>query len=128
MNYIDNYLARTEQLLNPVDWIPYASSFSGMVRILTGGVETIAGMALAYIRLTGALFEKNWKWRWKAELNEGLTYSFHGLANMIRGAIAMCPGLNLVLFFHDQQLGRFNYPFEKIRSGVYPLANIRYSS
>ena len=119
MLHIDNYIARTEQFVNRIDYVPYISSFSGMIRILTGGLEIIAGVALAAFHLLQNLFKVDVDYLEIA--NRGLIYSLHGFGNIMRGAIAMVPGWNLTLLIHDRYLGRMNYPQEYVKEGVYPM-------
>jgi len=118
---IENYVARSEQLLNHVDWIPYVASISGMVRVLAGGVEIAAALAFVYLKLAYNLVNYG-RAQFAHTLKQGYTYSLHGVANIIRGAIAIHPWWNLILIAHDWRLGRYNYPQETVPSGVYPLA------
>jgi hypothetical protein len=124
MRLIENYVARAEQLLNPVDWIPFVSSYSGMMRMIAGAIEIVAGAVFVYMKIVNNLLNGT-RARCGKALQEGYIYSLHGAANMIRAALAIVPGLNLLLFIHDQKLGRFNYPQEELRPGVYPLATAK---
>ena len=119
MVLVENCLAQAEQSLNLIDWIPYASSFSGMVRILASAVEVAAGVALAALRSIQILLTNSGTY--SGAMEEGLLYSLHGLGNIARGALAMIPFWNLLLIVHDTFLGRMNYPDEKMEPGVYPL-------
>lgn len=121
MRLIENYVASAEQLLNPVDWIPYVACYSGMIRILAGAVEIVAGFIFAYLKIVYNLLTLKQP-RICDALVQGYLYSLHGVANVCRGALAIFPGLNLLLLLHDQKLGRFNYPQEQVRPGVYPIA------
>jgi hypothetical protein len=118
LKLIENYTARAEQFLNPFDWIPYVSSFSGMVRILAGVVEIAAATALAYIRCTKTLMA--YRIGLCYIFKEWSLYTLHGLANMGRGSLAML-GWNLPLLIHDNFLGRMNYPQELLDVDVYPI-------
>lgn len=119
MRLIENYVARAEQLLNPVDWVPYAASFSGMIRILAGGVEVHAAVAYTAVKIVEILLTG--RGRYFNAFVKGFNYALHGLGNILRGAIAMLPWVNLALFFHDNYLGRMNYPEETMRKNVYPI-------
>lgn len=120
MPLIENYVARVEQAINPIDRIPFIGSFSGIIRIIAGAVEIVAAAAFAYLKATYVLLTK-WGTIGKA-LKEGGIYALHGLANILRGTVAMLPGANLVLLVvYDYKLGRLNYPQEKLRLEVYPL-------
>lgn len=116
---VENGLATLEQTLNPIDWVPYVSSLSGMVRILAWSVEVVAGMALAALKMCAIVWTG--KGYYSDALQEGLLYSFHGVANITRGAIALLPGINLSLFFYDNYVGRVNYEGETLWKGVYPI-------
>lgn len=116
---VENRVAQIEQFLNPIDWIPCIASFSGMVRILAAGVQVAAGFAFAalkcfYVVMTG-------RGSYSRALEEGFNYSFHGLANITRGSIAMIPIFNMILFIYDKKVGRVNYEGEKMNPKVYPI-------
>lgn len=117
---IDHYVAQAEQTLNPLDWVPFVSSYSGMVRILAGMVEIAASAVFVYIQIARRMAgEKPYM---RNSLKKALTYSFHGVLNMGRGAIAMIPIANLLLAVHDWKIGRFNYRHETMKQGVFPIA------
>jgi hypothetical protein len=120
MKAVENYVACAEQLLNPFDWVPYISSISGMVRILAGAVQVAATLVFAAIRVIQALLTPRGSVRRNLELPA--KYMAHAFTNIGRGALAIHPWWNLLLAFHDWKLGRFNYPDETMRPGVYPLA------
>lgn len=112
--------ARCERFLNPIDKIPYLSSYSGVVRVLAAQVQIIAGLAFAAIKAFMALLEGN-TWR-LYEAKEGLVFCLHGLMNYIRGAIALFPFIgNLILFAYDYRFGRMEYRHEVVPFNVYPI-------
>jgi hypothetical protein len=115
---VDKHLAKIEQTLNPIDWIPKISTFSGAVRILAGAVEVVAGIAFAALRIMQSLLDG--KMSTFRNAKQGIVYSLHGVANMGRGLIAMSP-LNLILLFYDAYIGRLNYRHEPMKNGVYPI-------
>jgi hypothetical protein len=121
---IQNAIATVEQCFNPIDRVPFIGSFTGMVRILAGAVQTIAGVIFAYLKSYYLLFTHS-KHKIGEAINEGLIYALHGLANMIRGAIAMIPVLNTSLATYDYTMGRFNYPDEILQPKVYPIATAK---
>ncbi len=119
MRVAENMIAQVEQGMNPIDWIPYISGVSGIVRATIGLVEVVAGLAFAalktfHIILTGKGFYSD-------AISQGLTYSMHGLGNILRGEIAMTPFWNLALFVYDKYVGRMDYEEEMLKKGVYPL-------
>ena len=120
MRLIENYVAKAEQFLNPIEWIPYVATFSGIARIVAGTVEIAAGVVFAYLKIAYNLL--NGPPYFGRTLKEGLLYSLHGCANIGRGVLALSPGFNnLLLVIYDWQIGRFNYPKETLSSDVYPL-------
>lgn len=121
---IDNYLATGETFLNRIDWVPFFSSYSGMVRILAGAIQLAAGAVFTYLKYIHLILTDSKK-QLKVALNETGIYCLHGMLNISRGALAMIPGLNLLLWIHDHRLGRYNYLKEKVKSGVYPIATAR---
>lgn len=122
---VQNVIASAEKLLNVVDRVPFFGSFPGMIRILAGMVQTIAGIIFAYLKsIYLALTYSSFKI--KEAIEEGTVHFIHGLANIMRGAIAMLPVVNLSLAFYDYKLGRYNYPDEKMEQGVYPIATAKF--
>jgi hypothetical protein len=119
MRVIENLAAEVEQRLNPVDYIPVASSFSGIFRIYLGAAEVAASVAFIALNILGVLFLNKGKMR--AIVTQGLNYSLHGIGNVARGAIAMLTGINLLLFVYDLKIGRMNYDQEELRPHVYPI-------
>ena len=122
MRSVENYVAHAEQIINRFDWIPYVSSLSGMVRILAGAVEVAAAIVFTYLKIVHNLLTG--RARVGQALEQGYTYSLHGFANIARGVLAMHPWWNLFLALHDWKLGRFNYPEEMMRPGVFPLRTL----
>lgn len=123
--WIDNYIAKAERILNPIDWVPLISSYSGMIRILSGLVETVASAIFTYIKMVHALLTTA-KGEIGSALRDGLIYFTHGIVNIGRGACAMIPGINLLLCVYDNKIcARFNYPKEIVPIGVYPLATAK---
>lgn len=121
INYrcVDRTLAKGELFFNPIEYIPFISSYPGMIRIQAGIVQIIAGVAFAALKIIHALLNDNlltFKESWN-----GIAYSLHGLANMARGCIAVFPGINLSLFIFDHYIGRLNYRFEPMEKNFYPL-------
>lgn len=114
---VDNYLATVEKFLNPIDRVPVAASFSGMVRILSASVEVVAGVIFGVIKALFASFP----YERKNALKEGYIYALHGVANIVRGCICMIPFVNIGLYFYDKHCGRMNYPNEIMSYDVYPL-------
>lgn len=119
MHSIENQVAHAEQQLNPIDWVPLASTFSGLLRILAGAVEVAAGIVFPLLKILHILLTN--RGSYCDAIPKGCLYSIHGVANIARGVIALIPGVNLLLFIHDKHLGRMNYPEETMRPGVYPL-------
>ena len=119
MNAIENRVAKIEQLINPLDWVPIVSSFSGMVRILAGEIQILAGAIFAAMKILSIMLTAKGNY-WQA-IGQGLNYSIHGAGNMVRGAIAMLPPLNMTLFIYDNYIGRMNYLREKMSPNVYPI-------
>ncbi len=124
MILVENAMAKAELLLNPIDRIPFASSYSGMLRYLAGLVQLAAGAVFAYLKSV-EIFLTTSKGSIRPAIEQGALYSLHGIANMLRGMIALLPGVNLLLWVYDKQIGRFNYLLEEVPSGVYPLATAK---
>lgn len=114
---VDNYLATVEQFLNPIDYVPVAASFSGMVRILASSVQVVAGTIFGVMKALLVTFP----FQRKIALREGYIYTLHGIGNILRGCICMIPFVNIGLYFYDKNVGRMNYPNETMNYDVYPL-------
>ena len=123
MNYtqVENYIAKAEQTLNPIDWIPFIASYSGMVRILAGAVEIAVAAIFAYIAVARIVMAGR-RDSFKRIFKEVNYYSFHGALNIGRGALAMLPIANLLLALYDWKIGRVNYICEDRKSGVFRIA------
>ncbi len=121
MHCVQQRLAKMELVLNPIDRIPMIASFSGMIRILAGGVQMVAGTAFALIRSMYSYLQ--WHRDYRDKLQEGVNHSLHGLLNIVRGAIALLPPVNLLLWVYDFKVGRINYYYETLTPNTYPLAS-----
>lgn len=118
---LEDTWARTEKFLNVTDLIPVCSicTCSGMLRLVMGMVQVVAGAIFAlYKILMGLPHKQNFTF---LQARVGAGHVLHGYANMVRGAVAITPGINLLLLFYDGFVGRWNYPDEKMEHGVYPL-------
>lgn len=116
---VDNALGKIEIHCNKIDYIPFISSYSGMVRILAGMVQVAVGIAFAALQVIHALLRDS-TYVLKGSLR-GLAYALHGFSNIARGCIAVFPGINLILFVYDRYIGRLNYHFEQVPRHIYPL-------
>ncbi len=120
MHSIENRIAHVEQVLNPIDKIPFLGCLSGIVRILAGIVELVAGMVFSLIKVIKTK-PTTQKQRWDA-MKPGFIYALHGMGNILRGSIAALPFVNLLaLSIYDKYVGRMNYEQEIMQRNVYPL-------
>lgn len=115
MKTIQNYLAKAEKTLNPIDWVPYISSFSGYVRVQAGLVQIAVGLVFGVIKALLSYYP----WEKRDSILQGSLISVHGALNLFRGCIALIPFLNLTLYCHDKYVGRFIYPLEKTEKGAF---------
>lgn len=112
--------AHAEKFLNPIDKVPFISSYSGVARILAAEVQIIAGIAFAALKTFMALLEGSWYRLYEAK--QGLSFCLHGILNIIRGAIAIFPFVgNAALISWDWQVGRMEYRSEPVPNTVYPI-------
>lgn len=112
--------AHAEKFLNPIDKVPFISSYSGVARILAAEVQIVAGIAFAALKIFMALLEGRWHHLYEAK--QGLALCLHGILNIIRGAIAIFPFIgNAALIFWDYQVGRMEYRSEQVPHSVYPI-------
>ncbi len=117
---VDNHISKVEQFLNPIEWIPKISIAGGVIRILLGTMETVAGFALMVFKIMQGIVDG--KVSTFQESQRGVVYSLHGCANIARGVVAVTP-LNLLLLVYDAYIGRLNYQFEVMQEGVYPIVS-----
>ncbi len=118
---VDNTLSKVEQFLNPIDKFPIAASFTGMIRILAGEIQFIAGIIFVIL---SAILSHNC-YQKKQALKLGYIYCVHAIGNIVRGAICMIPFVNISLYVYDTKIGRMNYPHETMRYNIYPLMTAR---
>lgn len=110
---IENYAAKCEQLLNPIDWVPVVCTHSGVVRVLAGLVEIAALPIFLYARCTHLLLTTE-KGNFFLALSEGFNYLLHAITNIFRGILAINQATVLFLLY-DNMFGRFHYTHENIR-------------
>lgn len=117
---VDNAAARCERFLNPLDKIPYISSWGGVLRILAAEVQIAAGLVFVAIKAFEALLIGQ-TWPLKESL-EGIIHCGHGVLNIVRGSIAIFPWAgNFILFVYDFYIGRMEYKRESLPDNIYPL-------
>lgn len=120
MRCMERTAAHAEKFLNPIDKVPFVSSYSGVARILAAEVQIAAGIAFAALKAFMALLEGRWHRLYEAK--QGLVFCLHGILNIIRGAIAIFPFIgNAALISWDFQVGRMEYRSEAVPNSVYPI-------
>ncbi len=126
---LDFSLDKFEHGLNVAGYIPFVSSFSGGVRAIMGKIEVIGALATAAIMAIGALFNPNAAQR-QAQLSKSgeiaVKYSWHGVANILRGALEIVPFLSLVTCLpYDLMGNRVSYFRENSSNpGVFNIAQV----
>lgn len=111
---LEKTLARGEESLNLIGYIPVISSMSAAVRALGGKLQALIGFGFAVYSLIAGLKSSRGKIRHFLNFSASLSHFLHGLANMLRAAIEAVPFLSLVTclpydrFFHK----RFKYALE----------------
>jgi hypothetical protein len=113
---LNKVLNSFEEGLNIAGYFPIVSTFSGSLRSTYGELEIIGAVAVAALIAVRALFlinasDRNHELRKAVEVL--ITYSLHGLANIIRGTIEKFPFVSLVTCLpYDLSGHRFAYPIE----------------
>jgi hypothetical protein len=111
---LEKTLARAEEALNLVGYIPLVSILSATVRSMGGMLQALLGIAFALgYFFAGHIFKKA-KALQKSRLSTH--YLFHGLLNIIRAKIEAVPFLSLITCLpYDRLLKkRFKYPVENL--------------
>ena len=79
-----NVFTAVEQGFNIAGSLPVVSFFSGVLRVLVGKIQCVAGLSMALAGGIGQLASKDKKWEKLTQL--GLEHTLHGALNAIRGA------------------------------------------
>lgn len=120
----DQFLSNVESALNRSGWIPIVNFISAPIRMLVGKIEVLASVLFAAITFVQAVLKRD---RYLlSKTVDILTYSLHGLANMVRAAVEIVPLSFFATLFYDAMIGRCNYRYETMEVGVYPLIHSPY--
>lgn len=105
---LEKTLAKAEEALNLIGYIPLVSLLSAAVRSLGGMLQIFLSLTFA----ASSLFAKKSESFWDFKM--AISHFFHGLANVIRAKIEAVPGLSLITCLpYDRLLKkRFKYPVE----------------
>ena len=117
---IDPFLGRLETTLNRCGWIPIVNFISAPLRMLVGKIEVIVSLFLAFFSFLQAAVKQDRYLLLRTQ--HILSYSLHGLSNMVRAAVEIVPFSFYLTLLHDTYIGRFNYQYETLGRGIYPLA------
>jgi Flp pilus assembly protein TadB len=114
-NQLEKTLAKAEETLNLIGYIPLISLISATVRSLGGMLQIILGLlfAMAYFFLWG--FTHSRKIKHFLLIKTSFSHAIHGICNAVRAKIEAVPFLSLVLCLpYDRLLKkRFKYEIEK---------------
>lgn len=109
---LEKILARAEEALNLVGYIPLVSILSATVRSLGGMLQVLLGAIFAVGHFLDGYFSKKAQSLYKSRLC--IHYLFHGIFNVLRAKIEAVPFLSLLICLPYDRLfrKRFKYPVE----------------
>ena len=112
----ETILARGEESLNLVGYVPFLSIASGALRSLGGLVQLILGFGFAIGYFCAFRYGKQRKIQHLLYVKTSLGYGFHGIANWLRAKIEIIPFFSLVFCLpYDRYFKkRFKYSIEKL--------------
>lgn len=107
-------LAKGEEALNLIGYIPMVSLLSAALRTLGGKLQAVLGLLLAIAFLIAGFKSPKNKIRHLLNFRTSLEHLFHGVANIIRALLEAVPFLSLVTCLpYDRLLKkRFKYSLE----------------
>jgi hypothetical protein len=113
-DHLERVLAKAEEVLNLVGYIPLISLISATVRTLGGMLQLILGVCFAAGHFFFLGFSKTRKITHFFHLKASLAHALHGFCNVLRATIEAIPFLSLTLCLpYDRMLKkRFKYPIE----------------
>lgn len=120
---LDKFCTKLERGLQLPAYVPILSVFPGAIRQVYGLAQIVGSISVVSFKLIQLLFVDEHK---RDELVKKswqiLKYSYHGLANIVRGIIETIPLVNFIFYFYDQ-CGRLRmtYDKEEVSEAVNPL-------
>lgn len=120
---LDQFCTRFEYYLRWPAYVPILSVFPGALRQVYGIAQLVSSISVVSFNLIRLLFMDEYK---KDELVKKswqvVRYSYHGLANILRGIIETIPLINFICFFYDRRGHlRMTYEKETVSTEVHPL-------
>ena len=107
-------LAKGEEVLNLIGYIPMISILSAGFRTLCGKFQALIGLGFAIFSLIAAFRSTKNRFRHFLNFRYSLEHFMHGLFNMLRALFEAVPFLSLVTCFPYDRIfrKRFRYTFE----------------
>ena len=112
----ERVLARGEESLNLVGYVPFLSTVSGALRSLGGIAQLIVGFSCAIGYFCSFRYSKQSKVKHLLHLKTSLSHGFHGIANWLRAKIEIIPFLSLIFCLPYDRFfkKRFKYSAETL--------------
>ena len=111
---LERTLAKGEEALNLIGYVPVVSTMSAALRALSGKLQVVLGIifAIVYFSLLG--FSETRKIKHFLHLKSSFGQIFHGICNIVRSLLEAVPFLSLVTCLpYDRLLKkRFKYSVE----------------
>lgn len=111
---LEKTLAKAEEALNLIGYIPLISLHSAAVRLIGGLIQLILGFGLALLYFCILRFSSARKMKHFFHLKKSFAHGCHGISNIVRSNIEAVPFLGLILCLpYDRLLKkRFKYEVE----------------
>lgn len=111
-NIIEKALAKAEEALNLIGYVPMISLISAGIRFFGGVVQLITGICFAlvyffFLKCVGASKMKHF-----VLFKTSLSHALHGICNMFRSKIEAVPFLSLIICLPYDRLLKKRFKYE----------------
>ena len=128
LSSVDKSLELIEtKILDPAGYFPVASSVSGALRSVLGVALIVIGLSAAIFSALKYVFTSTDSEENKAiaDMDQGVRYFSHGVANIYRGIVEMLPYINMITIPYDG--GTVRDYFKSSITNYQPLKPVRLS-
>jgi hypothetical protein len=110
-DFSEQHKAEIERTLNVLEWIPAINIGVGAIRLVYGITQIISGIVKANLCLLSDLFIRS-NLGFGFRTSKHISYTIHGVGNVIRGALQVLFIGWLIFLIHDLIGIRYRYPVE----------------
>lgn len=110
--FVERDQASFEKTLNVLGYIPFISSVTGGVRILSSSITLITSAIKLPLCAIADLFQHTPR-GYSFRIQKHISYMCHSLLNIFRGSVEFSFLIgNIMTFSYDSLIGRISYPVE----------------